>query len=442
MSRLIVGHVAHQSARIWVRGSKTHPVAELEVRGSGGPLSAKPITLEERHFFTGVFEVDGLAQDEEYSCSVTFLGAQDSTQRFVPKYASGAFRTSPTPGTQTPFKFLLLSCNLHSLGVVTSPDAAYRKLSAMGKESKARFAIHAGDQIYYDVPRWGRDPDVDDYRNTYLDAWEDCEPAAEFLTELPHYMILDDHEIIDNFANDHAISSGSPPYLQLALATKAYREFQHMHNPQSFGSGPLYYKFDAGNAHFFVFDTRTERYGKPPGNQMISPEQLGRFRSWLKANSAEQLFVVSSVPFVTNVRQSDDKWSSQPYRAQREQILDLIWKFEARRVCFLTGDMHNSHHATLTLSGDGQSDIVVHELMSSPVNQLGKNRIDKYATGAEPPVDQKLPFRYSTRIVKKEFFTGHSSAMVISVTKAKVGYEVYRTKKEAMKVEMSGTFAL
>jgi phosphodiesterase/alkaline phosphatase D-like protein len=323
---------------------------------------------------------------------------------------------------------------------VTAPDGAYRKLSAVAKQKKVRLAIHAGDQIYFDVPRWGRHPDIEDYRKTYLDAWEDCEPAAEFLTELPHYMILDDHEVIDGFANDVPLPSGAPNYLQLALGTKVYREFQHIHNPESFGSNPLYYKFDVGAARFFVLDSRTERYRQEPGNQMISSEQFGRLRTWMKSNKDRQLFIVTSTPFVANVRQSEDKWSSTPYRWQREKILEIIWKNDIRRVCFLTGDMHNSHHGTLTLSGTDRSDVVVHELMSSPVNQLQKSRISKYAFGTEVPVDPKLPFRYAAHIDKKEFYTGHSNAMLVSVKASKVDFEVHRTKKSAIKPELTGSF--
>jgi phosphodiesterase/alkaline phosphatase D-like protein len=445
MSRLIIGHVADTSARIWVRGTSTHTVAHLQVTAADGTsVDPKPIDLEARHFFTGVVEVKGLKPDQAYECQVSFQGGEDSLQRFVPKYARGSFRTTADGDTMGSFSFILLSCNLHSLGIVTSPDAAYEKLSALAEDAKARFAIHAGDQIYYDVPHWGRDPRVDDYRRTYLDAWDDCEPAARFLTQLPHYMILDDHEIIDNFANDYELSSGSPPYLQLALANKVYREFQHIHNPQTFGSGPLYYTFDVGRASFFVLDTRTERYGEPPGNQMISQEQFRRLDGWLKKNRERQLFIVTSVPFVTHVRNEDDKWSSPSYRWQREKVLELIWKHETERICFLTGDMHNSYHATMTLTGnteEGPKELVVHELMSSPVNQLGKNRIDRYDQGLEKPINQKLPFKYATKLLTGEFYTGHSNAMVVNVFKTKVSYEVHRTKKSKIKAEMAGGFS-
>lgn len=443
MPRLIIGHVDHKSARIWTRGQESRPVAQLEVLASdGSPVAFKTINLEERHFYTGVFEISGLKPDTRYTCGVGLRSAQNPADVLVPEYGSGTFRTQTAPDQQSAFSFLLVSCNLHSLGVVTPADDAYRKLSALAKKHDARFSIHCGDQIYYDVPQWGRDPDVDEYRDTYLDAWGDCEPTAQFLTELPHYMILDDHEIIDDFACDRKLTSGAPNHVQLALATKVYREFQHIHNPQSFGSGPLYYKFDAGAARFFVFDTRTERFsGEGEGPQeMISPEQFAHFRSWLKSNRDRQLFIVTSIPFVARVRKSKDKWSSVSYRVQREKILELIWNEEARRVCFLTGDMHNSQHATVRLTGSGKGDIVVHELMSSPVNQLGKNRFDAYHPGKEDAARTGLPFSYSTDLKKSEFYTGHSNAMVISVTKSKVNWEIHRTKKTEIKPELAGSF--
>ena len=444
MSRLIVGHVSHNNARIWVRGTKKHPVAHLKLEDENGSIRApKDIHLEERHFFTGVFDVKKLDADTPYVCNVAFSSVDNKHEIDNPKYGTGTFRTYPDPDEASgSFSFLLLSCNLHSLGIIASPDAAYKKLSNLARKNKARFAIHAGDQIYYDVPKYNRDPDLEEYRKTYLDAWEDCEPTAKFLTELPHYMILDDHEIIDNYANDYDIRSGAPTYLQESLATKAYREFQHLHNPQSYSSGPLYYKFDSGNARFFVLDTRTERYKNAPEAQMISGEQMQRFRRWLGKNRQSQLFVVSSVPFVSNVRKSDDKWSSPGYRRQREEVLKYIWKNDIKRLCFLTGDMHNSHHATLTLKGSGHDDIVIHELMSSPVNQLQKNRISAYVIGQEQPVDNKIGFTYSSQIANKEFYTGHSNAMVVKVSGTRVSYEIHRTKKSDMKPEKKYFFRL
>ena len=86
MPNLIIGHVDHQSARIWVRGDKTHPVAHLDVTSANGPgPKPTPIALEERHFFTGVFELTGLQADRQYTCKVRFKGTKANSKTMTPK---------------------------------------------------------------------------------------------------------------------------------------------------------------------------------------------------------------------------------------------------------------------------------------------------------------------------------------------------------------------
>ena len=443
MSRLIIGHVSHDSARIWVRASPRRPVVFLEIESGRDALVLPPRRMEERHFYTGIFEPPGLAPGTDYTCRVRFAHSESagSDEQDTPEHGEGRFTTPPAPGSEpAAFGFLLLSCNLHSLGIVSSPEPAFRKLTALAGARGASFSIHCGDQIYYDVPRAMRDPDIDEYRDTYLDAWKDDDATARFLTRLPHYMILDDHEIIDNFANDVDLRSGAPNYLQLALATKVYREFQHIHNPQSFGSAPLYYAFDWGHASFFVLDTRSERWATGPSPQMIGRDQMATFKDWLRATRDRQQFVVTSVPFVSRPRNDGDKWAGEAFRPQREEILAEILQAQARRVCFLTGDMHNSHHAVLELDAGQGEPVRVHELMSSPVNQLQKNPRHAYLDDDSRSLDDS--FAYASQIPEGEFYTGHSNAMWIAAEPRRVRYEVHRTKREPIEPALAGAFDL
>src|SRR5688572_31649756 len=198
---LIVGHTGSDHARIWVRGSVKGPVAFLSYKNEGGQATELTMLLEERHAYTGVFELKGLSPTTAYSCEVAFGQAVDDSpaKRLAPRYNAGYFRTAPPEGSETKLCFIFGSCNLHSLGIVSSPDPAYRRIGEMVQEKKADFMLHCGDQIYYDMPIPDTSPTIDQYRDKYLDAWGDCEPAAQLLTLLPNYMILDDHEIFDDF---------------------------------------------------------------------------------------------------------------------------------------------------------------------------------------------------------------------------------------------------
>jgi|GEM_PF-2776894 phosphodiesterase/alkaline phosphatase D-like protein len=104
---------------------------------------------------------------------------------------------------------------------------------------------------------------------------------------------------------------------------------------------------------------------------------------------------------------------------------------EIGRLVFLTGDMHSSYHAIMTIDGTHE----VHELMSSPINQLQKSPIDKF----RQRVVQQTPVgrhKYSSRIMK--FFSDHSNAMLIEVDQEKVAYKIFRTKKS--RIVKSGSF--
>lgn len=459
MSRLLIGAVTDGSARIWVRGRAQRPWAFVEVFDDRRrKVAAETKELEERHFFTGVVEVGGLAAGTEHTCKVAFGPGPESApaERESPPDSLGRFRTFPPPDAEAPLTFLVGSCNLHSLGVLSAANPAYRRLAAKAREADAELMIHCGDQIYYDRPNFNRAPRIEDYRGSYLDAWGDSQETRKFLAALPHFMILDDHEIRDNFRNDMEVKNASPATLKDS-ALKVYREFQHIHNPNTFGHECLYYAFGFGRVRFFVMDTRSERWGEGE-SQMIGSQQLERLLAWLSEHREAVKLVVTSVPLLGEVLNTDDKWCSAPYRHQREAILGHLRDEDIGSLVFLTGDMHNSYHAETVLRRGNAADIRIHELMSSPINQLGKQSRSRYRTGESFP----LPGggSYSTTFPTngrapgageagggdagaegvEEFFTGHSNAMLVRVDAGRVDYEVFRTKKD--RTVLTASFAV
>lgn len=442
MPRLIIGHLTGETARVWVRGSADNPVAFVDLLDSSRKVvDSKSARLEERHFYTGVVDFEGLTPRRVYYVRLAFGRGFNTPAdaREVPDDSTGRLRTFPAAGAAGKLDFLFGSCNLHTLGPINPPGPAYKRLAAKADAVGADFVLHCGDQIYYDRPRFNRAPDVDDYRRCYLDAWDDNKEARRLLTQLPHYMILDDHEIRDDFHNDMEVKNGSIDTLK-DFSLKVYREFQHIHNPQTYGNECLYYDFAFGDLRFFVLDTRTERW-RHGASQMIGHQQLDRLLAWLSTHRDAVKFVVTSVPFVTEITNTDDKWSSPPYRPQRDRILEHIADEKIPGVVFLTGDMHNSHHAEMTLQR-GPDTLVLHELMSSPISQLGKQSRSRYLT--DQAFSLSNGWAYSTRFAmsrgEEEFFTGHSNAVHVSVAGREVGYTVFRTKKS--RDEMTGQFVV
>ncbi len=418
---------------LWVRGDRRFPFAQLEVSDGNGQQT-KTVELEERHGYTGVATFTRLSASTQYRCEVQFSARANSHPSTWVDFGHcrGQFRTAPDPNVAEPFSFLLGSCNLHSLGPISSPDRAFEELNRKAEANDARFMIHCGDQIYYDVPLFAKAPEIQEYRDKYLDAWGDSRPTRRFLTLRSQYMILDDHEITNDFANDfRSPNPFSTPQQYRQIATKVYREFVNIRQPQNFGDQALYYSFNYGTAQFFVLDTRTERFAfQSPSsdNQIIGQDQMRAFKSWLRRHANELKFVVSSVPFVGEVRNDVDKWSAQRFEQQKHEVVDFIHDNAVGKLVFLTGDMHSSYHATMTITHDNQN-LVVHELMSSPVNQLEKSAFDRYVIGRSHSTAAGT--RYVSRIQKREFYNDHSNAMLISVDGGQIDWEIFRTKRSA-----------
>ncbi len=149
--------------------------------------------------------------------------------------------------------------------------------------------------------------------------------------------------------------------------------------------------------------------------------------------------VVTSVPFVFEVRDSDDKWCSVNFRKQREEILEFIVTNKIKGTVFLTGDMHCSGHAKLSVSKDDHS-VDIHELMSSPINQLGKSSLDNFHQRLKRKSANDA-FGYTSSFTKNEFFDEHSNAMAVTVSDRDISYEIFRTRKNKI-AKKSKTFKI
>ena len=439
MPHLIIGHTTHDSTTIWVRGSRRWPVAFVDLLDMNDQAVGRTrvVELEESEFHTGITRIRGLAADTRYRAKVAFGKTKRTprAERVREGYTEGVISTFSAPGSSRKFSFLLGSCNLHSLGIIEKPDRAWSRISEVAADRGARFMLHCGDQIYADIPL-GPFKSLSHYRDKYLDAWDDCRPARRVLTELPHYMVLDDHEVDNNWNSDER--KGDENALR-NIALKVYWEFQHCHNPPS-GSGDFryWYTFDHGTARFFVMDTRTERL--PAEGEMIGPGQLRALKRWLLDNRNRLKFVVTSVPFVGEVKSPKaDKWCDPAYAGQRESILDHLRTHRIGKLTFLTGDMHTSYHATMTITDPNGPGLVVHELMSSPINQVTPNT--SIRRHYRSPFTWRTPSGLSVRseIDSNSFYGDHSNVMAVEVDGNRVRYRIYRTSKRE-RVARSGSF--
>ncbi|MEQ8355891.1 MAG: alkaline phosphatase D family protein [Kiloniellaceae bacterium] len=252
----------------------------------------------------------------------------------------------------------------------------------------AQFVLMAGDQVYADMMNrhvpLGLADTFEEFQERYHTAFG-SRNMCKLLRQVPTYMILDDHEIEDNWSQDRLSKAASRKVFHLAIG--AYMSYQWSHCPRSYQTR-LYYNFECNGYPFFVLDTRTQRFmddvenslddnhllGRPTiGNE--EPSQLDRLLRWLVAQQQKRgdapKFIVSSSVFAPNPidaregrdgtdeqkvkwKEESDSWPAFP--ATRRAILGTIIKNGIQNVVFLSGDIHCANVAAIEFCGSPAAD--------------------------------------------------------------------------------------
>jgi len=299
--------------------------------------------------------------------------------RLPAESSEAQFRTfGPADVIQSQLSFLLGSCRYP--GILWQEREADQIFGPMLREAQragdpARFALMVGDQIYADLLNRmlpiGRADTFQEFQERYHTAFGSMS-MRRLLRHLPTYMILDDHEIEDNWTQDRiARQAGRELFLN---AIRAYLSYQWSHGPRTYG-GRLYYCFECDGYSFFVPDTRTQRYVDDIENSLDDnhllgrpsldpnePSQLDHLLGWLseqqESRGAAPKFVVSSSVFVPNsvlsakgVRHKlkDDSWPAFP--TTRKALLDHIVQKRIQNVVYLSGDIHCSNVSEIYFRG-------------------------------------------------------------------------------------------
>jgi len=442
----IVGHVTDSSARIWIRAdpdtdqksgldSSTRTIGVIGIIKQNGKECTSPqcyyfrLRREFDRSGTITLGVDPgtlpLHSDTIYEIRIGTLLLDDPIDdelgitwdrlqsrlpaaqawledlKSLPEEASEAvFRTFPALNSgPARFDFLLGSCRYPGLlWKVRDSDRMFAPMAAVTDPNckspgiKPAFTLMVGDQIYADmfnrVVPVGKADTYEEFRERYITAFS-ARNIRNLMRKSPTYMILDDHEIEDNWTQDRLRRNSSHSLFTIAI--DAYLSYQWSHSPRTFGKR-LYYQFDYGIYPFFVLDTRTQRYlegkkGVLEDNHMLGrptlpgspPGQLLRLLNWLKDMQSQRgdvpKFIVTSSVFVPNPMsarsdcdpielEKSDSWPGFP--ETRKAILRCIIENSIQNVIFLAGDIHCSNVATMRFEGsEAAKKIIAHSVTSS-----------------------------------------------------------------------------
>jgi len=375
----IVGHTTHDSTRIFGRGEIeissgrprfSHGVVRYRKKGTRAYKRPIYFKLNPNFDLTGIGVIEGLEADTVYQYQVGAIFSEvESSKINVNSLLDWGdieiteFRTGSNDATR-PRAIVTGSCRyaLRMLGGIWFDDRGDKTFGSVNRQVAAGRAadmlVMCGDQIYADDLNFiGADDQIDEYFDRYRRVFTTRE-LRKLMSSTPTYMILDDHEIEDNWpesANDKDWVRKFP------AAIHAYSTYQASHSPLfalkdgRIDGTPthLWYTFADGCCDFFFCDTRTERnLGSP--REMIGPRQIAALLDWLADGSGRVKVVVTSVPLYEY--ESDDKWHG--FVDQRDSILETIRASGVRRVMLIAGDVHASMASALTLEGDSGFKIV------------------------------------------------------------------------------------
>jgi len=290
----------------------------------------------------------------------------------------GRTRTAPAPGAAlSSLTFAFASCQNFPEGFFT----AYRHLAA---EEDLDLVVHLGDYIYEGAAQGelgrGHLPAVEceslaDYRIRYGQYKADADLQAAHAS-FPWVVVLDDHEVDNNWAGDlDGNGVGGPQFLaRRAAALQAYYENMPMRRaslPTENGM-QLYRRLTYGDlAQFNVVDTRQHRDDQAcgDGRQIGCEERLDPDRTMLGTEQetwlldglgsseatwnvmANQIFVMQG-DSESGPEQAFgmDTWDG--YAAARTRLFDGVQERGVDNFVVITGDAHRSVAADLKSNFD------------------------------------------------------------------------------------------
>ncbi|WP_339448445.1 alkaline phosphatase D family protein [Pseudomonas sp. EA_5y_Pfl2_R50] len=405
----IIGHTTTDHARIFMRGdtqNNSWVFAGIRYRVSGSLEWSKPIfaKLSALRDMSEVFALNNLSSDTEYEYQAGWFNPMnpvhtvESVAELPLQWPREIYRlrTRSSEVTQ-PRAYIVGSCRYLRMtaGIPSLPHLGDRIFASInqlieGAQPPVSATLMTGDQIYVDdLNIVAPDREYKEILEKYRAAFSQPN-IQKLMSGTSTYMILDDHEIEDNWPA-HADKADHELYRN---AMAAYELYQASHSPahELTASGEInrgvlehyWYQFSDGDIDWFVTDSRTRRNLSADDRRILDEAQEQALLDWLINSPARVKFVVTSVMFYPDRKEhGDDAWKAFP--EQRLRLLETIRTHRIKNVVFVSGDVHGSLTSRLTHSED--PDFEVHTIVSSP---LCNSKLLPYAKASTFILDKPL----------------------------------------------------
>lgn len=256
-------------------------------------------------------------------------------------------------------------------------DHTLRVLAAQQRREPASFMWMLGDQIYADA-RAGLASSaspIEMLLPRYREAFGSV-GFRQLARSLPLYMVMDDHEIGDNWSRDEPQLSTARAVLA-RNALSAFSAFQRAHGPAPLGPQGHDSAVSHGVAAFLSLNTRIHRdraLGPQGLRRILDDGQWLLLENWLRAEQARgnhPKFIATGSVLAPGLVQASgtpsprdsDNW--QLVQPERRRLLDFIARQQIRNVVFLSGDYHCSATATIDFS---HSPVKAYALVTPPLH--------------------------------------------------------------------------
>ncbi|WP_371811959.1 alkaline phosphatase D family protein [Ruegeria sp. R13_0] len=280
-------------------------------------------------------------------------------------------------------RFTLASCQ-YPTGFFDAPvaSASYQSIADAldgPPEEAPRFMIFAGDQVYVDPTAGLFDPsDSDDKYRIPYENWLRMRSTRTALRSVPSFMLLDDHEITDNW---EPVATPDTAQNQAALQNgwPAFEKYQR-------GVNKVLRDFSFDGFPFYFLDARTMRSHRKVGMlntaKLFADPDIAHLKNWLNQNEIKSLpkFVVTPSMLLPRHRRAvqrnsdlnagnlsalhSDGWDGYPETMR--DLLAFIAENAIKHVVFLSGDEHRGCIAKADLNDDQGSLITrVHSIHTS-----------------------------------------------------------------------------
>jgi hypothetical protein len=284
VARSIVGDTSATHTTLWFQLHAAPAAGDrlvCAIRPAGGAERRIGLRFEADRARTAVTVVSGLAAATVHGYDLRLV-KPDGAEYVLTRGRVRTLAADPQRLTMT-----FASCHL--------PDqpSSLNRWHALAARDDDDLAFLIGDQIYADGIEkiFAASPWPERYDRRYAQLWN-YQPLRDVMRTRPVYMAVDDHEVADDWGVVELDAERE------AAGVRAYRVFQHAHNPIGFGATFLDFSFRRGPAAFYVTDSRTAR-GKDDDFPIMGEAQFQRMRRWARSTEvrdADLVFVVVPVP--------------------------------------------------------------------------------------------------------------------------------------------------